>query len=117
MLAVLLIQVFSGMMINDEDAGFMGPLYVHVPGWLADWADDYHADVGQFLIYALVALHVAAITWHVKRHDPPLAQAMWTGDQTVSADVKPSADGLGSRLFALVCWLICVAAVLVLVSR
>jgi cytochrome b len=117
MLAVLLIQVLSGMMINDDDAGFMGPLYVHVPGWLADLAGDYHEDVGQFLIYALVALHVSAIVWHVKRHNPQLVRAMWTGDQDVSNDVTPSSDGLGTRLFALGCWLICVAGVIWLVNR
>ncbi len=111
MLAVLLLQVTSGMMINDEDAGFMGPLYAHVPGWLSDLAGEYHEDVGQFLIYALVALHVAAITWHVKRHNPKLVRAMLSGDQEVAADVQPSADGWGSRLFALACWLICLAAV------
>ena len=102
MLAVLLIQVLSGMMINDEDDGFTGPLYAHVPGWLSDLAGEYHEDVGQFLIYGLVALHLIAIVWHVRRHNPKLVRAMVSGDQDVAADVPASKDSLATRLLALV---------------
>jgi cytochrome b len=116
MLAVLLLQVISGMMINDEDAGFMGPLYAHVPGWISDVAGEYHEDVGQFLIYGLVVLHIAAVAWHVKRHNPKLVRAMWTGDQETSAEIQPSSDDRGSRWLALVCWLLCVAGVIGLVA-
>jgi cytochrome b len=116
MLAVLLVQVLSGMMINDEDAGFIGPLYPHVPGWLSDRAGAYHEGIGQWLIYALVALHVSAVAWHVKRHNPQLVRAMLTGDQEVADDVPPSSDGLGTRLFALACWLLCAAGVIAMVN-
>jgi cytochrome b len=116
MLAALSMQVLSGMMINDEDAGFMGPLYPHVPGWLSDRAGAYHEDIGQWLIYALVTLHVVAIAWHVKRHNPQLVRAMLSGDQEVADDVPPSSDGLGTRWFALACWLLCVAGVIGMVN-
>ena len=106
MLAVLLIQVLSGMMINDEDDGFTGPLYAHVPGWLSDLAGEYHEDVGQFLIYGLVALHLIAIVWHVRRHNPKLVRAMFSGDQDVAEDVPPSKDSSATRLLALVLGLV-----------
>ena len=117
MLAVLLVQVLSGMMINDEDDGFMGPLYAHVPGWLSDLAGEYHEDVGQYLIYALVALHLVAIAWHVRRHNPKLVRAMVSGDQEVATDVPPSHDSAKTRTLALAVWLACVAVVLGLVNN
>jgi cytochrome b len=111
MLAALLLQVFTGMMINDDDEGFTGPLYAHVPGWLADAAGEYHEDIGQGLIFFLLALHVLAIIWHKRRHNPLLIQAMITGDQQVGVDAPPSRDNALTRLFGLALWLACVALV------
>ena len=111
MLAVLGLQVMSGLVINDDDNGFSGPLYAAAPGWLSDLASQYHADVGQLLLLSLVGLHVLAIVWHTHRHNPKIVHAMVTGDQEVAEGVEPSRDGAGMRLLALVLWSVCVALV------
>ncbi len=116
MLTVLGLQVMSGLVINNEDNGFSGPLYAAAPGWLSDLAGEYHGDVGQVLLLSLIALHVLAIGWHAHRHDPKIVHAMVTGDQEVDDAVEPSNDGFGKRLLALVLWSVCVAAVFWLVA-
>ena len=116
MLAVLAVQVMSGLVINDDDHGFSGPLYAAAPGWLSDLAGEYHGDVGQVLLLSLVGLHVLAIVWHAHRHNPKIVHAMLTGDQEVADDVEPSNDSFAKRLLGLVLWSICVAAVFWLVA-
>ncbi|MDI9330688.1 MAG: cytochrome b/b6 domain-containing protein [Alphaproteobacteria bacterium] len=116
MLAVLALQVASGLVINNEDNGFTGPLYAAAPGWLSDLAGQYHKDVGQVLLLILVGLHLLAIHWHAHRHNPKIVHAMLTGDQEVTDDVTPSNDHFAKRLLALVLWSICVAGVFWLVA-
>ncbi|MEY2621322.1 MAG: putative Ni/Fe-hydrogenase 1 B-type cytochrome subunit [Pseudomonadota bacterium] len=116
MLAVLALQVASGLVINNEDNGFTGPLYAAAPGWLSDLAGHYHQDLGQLLLLSLVALHVLAVAWHTWRHNPRIVHAMVNGDQEVAEDVEPSHDGFGKRLLALVLWSVCVAGVFWLVA-
>ena len=116
MLAVLAVQVMSGLVIQDEDHGFYGPLYALAPGWLSDLAGQYHHDVGQVLLWGLIGLHVLAIVWHAHRHNPQIVHAMVHGDQEVNDDVQPSNDGFAKRLLALVLWSACVALVFWLVA-
>jgi cytochrome b len=116
MLAVLAVQVMSGLVINSDDQGFTGPLYAAAPGWLSDLAGEYHGDVGQVLLLSLIALHVLAIAWHAHRHNPKIVHAMVTGDQDVADGVEPSNDRFSKRLLALVLWSVCVALVVGLVA-
>ncbi len=60
MLAVLIAQVGSGLLSDDEIA-FSGPLSRFVSGDTVAQATAYHAHWGQYLLYALVALHLLAL--------------------------------------------------------
>jgi cytochrome b len=76
-LALLLFQVGSGLVGNDEIA-FTGPWAGAVDDELSVKLTGWHRWVAKAL-YAWIALHLAAIALHglVKRH--PLLRAMWTG--------------------------------------
>lgn len=76
-LALLLFQVGSGLVGNDEIA-FTGPWAGAIDEDLSLKLTSWHRWVARVL-YAWIGLHLAAIALHslVKRH--PLLRAMWTG--------------------------------------
>ena len=78
LLAVLAFQVGSGLVINNEDNGFSGPLYASAPGWLSDLAGRYHKDLGQWLLLTLVALQWVLRGLHQQRllHHQPLQRLL-----------------------------------------
>lgn len=115
MLAVLLAQVGSGLVTDDEIA-FTGPLNRYVSsatGLAATW---YHKAVGQWLLVGLIGLHIAAVFYYLLRRKQNLIGPMVVGDKLVSVDVKPSRDDSGSRLAALVVLSICAAVVFLVVE-
>jgi cytochrome b len=57
LLAVLMLQVASGLVADDEIDN-VGPLNKFVSSGLAGKASSWHVELGQWLIIALVALHV-----------------------------------------------------------
>ena len=100
MLLVLIAQVASGLLSDDEIA-FSGPLTRFVSGETISQATNYHAHWGQYLIYGLVALHLLAIIWHsIKGHK--LVPAMVTGDKLLDTPVIAAQDSIGTRLLAVV---------------
>lgn len=99
MLAVLIAQVGSGLLSDDEIA-FSGPLSRFASGDTVAQATAYHAHWGQYLLYALVALHLLAIVFYAWR-GRGLVRAMVTGDKQLSAPVPASRDTAGSRWLAL----------------
>ena len=98
MLMVLIAQVASGLMSDDEIA-FSGPLTRFVSGDTISTATNFHAHWGQYLIYALVGLHVLAIGWYSLRGER-LVPAMVHGDKQLEAPVTPARDSAGSRILA-----------------
>lgn len=77
MLALLLLQAATGLFANDEIAN-VGPFY----GWVSQQTSNgitalHHANFDWLL--ALIALHVAAVAWHVRVRRIPLIRAMITG--------------------------------------
>lgn len=98
MLAVLMAQIASGLMSDDEIA-FSGPLTRFVSGELVSWATSYHAHWGQHLIYALVTLHLLALVGYSLKGDK-LVPAMVTGDKHLADPVTASRDTAGSRTLA-----------------
>jgi cytochrome b len=112
LLGLLAIQVATGLVADDEISN-TGPLIQYVASETSLVLTRFHKDVGQWLIVAMVALHVAAILfyWIKKKHN--LVLPMLTGDKRLddAAAVPTSADGLGARILALVVWLACAAAV------
>lgn len=114
MLAVLLAQVGTGLLSDDEIA-FTGPLNRFVStarGLAATW---YHKRVGQWLIVALVVLHVAAISYYVFVKKDNLVRPMVGGDKTLGHAAKPSRDDSRSRATALLVLALASAAVWALV--
>lgn len=115
MLAVLLAQVATGL-IGDDEIAFTGPLNRFVSsaaGLRATW---YHKQIGQWLLIALVVLHVAAIVWYLHRKRQNLVRPMLVGDKELASPAPSSRDDLRSRMVALVVLLACGALVAWLVS-
>ena len=115
LLAILAVQVATGLFADDEIAT-TGPLIKFVSDATSSLATRWHKNVGQWLIVALVLLHIAAILFYLLRKRQNLMRPMLTGDKLLPAHVPPTIDTLRSRLFALallggcaagVAWLIC----------
>ena len=100
MLAMLIAQVASGLVADDEIA-FTGPLARFASGDVVAQATGYHAHWGQYLLYALVGLHLLAVAYYVHRQRG-LVGAMLTGDKTLDSPVPAARDSAGTRLLAAV---------------
>jgi cytochrome b len=110
MLAVLLVQVATGL-VSDDEISFTGPLNRFVSaaqGLSATW---FHKEVGQWAILALVLTHVAAIAWYLLRKKDNLVKPMLDGDKTVTAPVAASRDDARSRMLATVVFALCAVGV------
>lgn len=110
MLLVLLVQVTTGL-VSDNQESFTGPLNRFVSnatGLAATW---YHEAVGQWLIVALIVLHLGAIGYHAVRKGENLVRPMVVGDKALAGDAAPSADGAGQRLLSLAVLAACAAVV------
>lgn len=106
MLVVLLAQVGTGLVSDNEEA-FTGPLNRHVSTATALAATWYHRAVGQWLVVAVVALHVAAILYYVLKKRENLVRPMLGGDKEAAPGTASSADGAGQRLLALALFACC----------
>lgn len=107
LLAALAAQVGTGL-ISDDEIAFTGPLNALVSSATGLAATSYHRQIGQWLVLALVALHVAAILYYLLRRKTNLVGPMWTGDKTLPAPAPavpplPSArDDAAHRLLGVV---------------
>jgi cytochrome b len=110
MLAFLVAQVATGL-VGDDEIAFTGPLNRFVSsaqGLAATW---YHKRVGQWVLAALVVLHIGAIAWYRLRKREDLVRPMLHGDKVVGAPTQPSRDDAASRALALVLLGLCAGAV------
>lgn len=114
MLLVLLAQVMSGLM-SDDEISVTGPWTTWAPGAWIEWATRYHTEIGKTVLIALVALHVGAVLFHkyVKRDD--LITPMLSGDKLLPEELAHttpvSADTWVTRTKALVVLALCAYAV------
>lgn len=115
MLAWLLLQVGSGLIADDEIA-ITGPLVRFVSGELSLRWTAYHAGYGQWGLYLLVGLHLAAILYYRAVRKTDLITPMFSGDKRLPAAVPPARDSLGTRALAALLLLACAAAVYGVVS-
>lgn len=99
-LSVLLLQVLSGFMTDDEIAN-TGPWVALVPSEWVSLASEYHSDVGKVLLILLIALHVGTVLYYKRIKNDDLLTPMLTGDKVLTEQVRDSRDTLTSRLFAL----------------
>ena len=109
LLAILLAQVGSGL-ISDDEIAFAGPLTRFVSGATVNLATNYHKNIGKWIILALVILHIAAIVFYLLRKQN-LIKPMLHGDKQLAVAVPASRDDATSRMMALAIFGICVAFV------
>ena len=108
MLGLLIAQVGSGL-VSDDEIATAGPLTRFVSNATVSLASNYHANIGKWLLLALVVLHVAAITYYLLRKHH-LVGAMLHGDKDLVVAVPSSRDDAASRIGALVVLTVCAAA-------
>lgn len=101
MLAVLLVQVGTGL-VSDDEIAFFGPLVRFVSYDTAMAATQYHKGWGKLALLGLIVLHVLALLFYhwVKRER--LVAAMVSGDKQLPHPAPSAADGPRERLLALV---------------
>ncbi|TAH41922.1 MAG: cytochrome B [Betaproteobacteria bacterium] len=97
LLLVLLFQVGSGLVSND-DIAFEGPLYVLLSKSTSDWLTGLHRQ-NFWVLIVLVVLHVAAIVYYAVAKQDNLVKPMITGVKAVSDPAAESARGGGPVAF------------------
>ncbi len=100
MLSILLLQVFSGFISDDEIAN-AGPWTAFVPADWVELATEYHSDVGKVILILLIALHVGTVLYYKRFKNDDLITPMITGDKVLPSETHASRDTQTSRLFAL----------------
>ena len=110
LLAILVLQVATGLVADDEIAN-TGPLIKYVTSATSSLATGWHKNYGQWIIVALVSLHVGAIAFYWLRRRQNLVAPMWHGDKRLAADVPGAVDDGRSRTIALVVVLVCALGV------
>ena len=115
MLAWLLLQVGSGLIADDEIAT-TGPLARFVSNEFSLTWTGHHKSLGQWGLYALVGLHVAAILFYRWRKKRDLITPMLLGDKHLAPAVPVARDNWATRLLALGLLAACGVAVAALVK-
>ena len=108
MLAVLLAQVGTGL-LSDDAISFAGPLSTRVSADTVSAATRWHAGAGQYLLLALLGLHVLAIAYYALLRHRLLVRAMLSGNRELPEPLPCAADGRRERLLALAIALACAA--------
>ena len=100
MLLVFLFQACSGLFTNDEDFAFDGPLYKWVGKDLSDKITSLHR-LNEWVIYALVGVHIAAIAFYALFHKENLVRPMLTGYRKVEGALSDlqRRDSAGDAVF------------------
>ena len=96
LLAVLLAQVCSGL-LSDDEISFAGPLTRFVSGEWVGLATWFHSDIGQYLLMGLVALHLLAIGFYALVRRRNLVRPMLGGDKLLDRPAANSRDDKASR--------------------
>ena len=99
LLAILLAQVASGLVSDDEIAS-AGPLVRFVSTASTQLATNYHKNIGKWIILALVILHIVAIVIYLKRKQN-LIKPMLHGDKQLAIAAPSSRDDAVTRTAAL----------------
>jgi cytochrome b len=108
LLALLAVQVATGTVADDE-VSTTGPLNRFVSNANALSATAWHKGWGQWLLVALVVLHVGAIVYY-RRKGTNLLAPMLSGDKALPPGVPAATDSPATRLLALVLLALCAAA-------
>lgn len=115
LLFFLVAQVATGLFADDEIAT-TGPLNRFVSDAMALRLTSYHKNIGQWVLIALVLLHVSAIATYWLRQRRNLVGPMLVGDKLLPEGVPQSDDTQSTRALAVVLLTACIAIVAWLVS-
>lgn len=114
MLLVLLAQVLSGF-LSDDEISVSGPWTAWAPSAWIEWATAYHTEIGKSALIGLVLLHVAAVLVHKYIKGDDLIRPMVSGDKNLPADMAArtpvSRDTWRTRTTALCVLAVCAYAV------
>lgn len=110
-LAALFTLAISGLFAND-DVLIEAPLYPLVSKDTSDWLTWLHTR-SQYLIFLLVALHIAAILYYRVWKKKDLVRPMITGREVISGDSENMCDedGVKTTLLATVYLTVCTALI------
>ena len=99
LLFVLTVQASTGLFVDDEVA-FQGPFAKYVSNATVSFLSEIH-ESNQVLIYALIAIHIAAIFFYKKFKGEDLIKPMISGDKEIDpseeASYLPSDLGRASK--------------------
>jgi cytochrome b len=115
LLGFLALQVATGLVADDEIAT-VGPLNRFVSNASAGQATHWHKDYGQWILQALVALHIAAILYYLLGKKNNLVRPMIVGDKALPVGTPAATDSRATRLLALGVAVLCVGGVSWVVS-
>ncbi len=106
LLGVLLVQLGTGLVADDEIAN-QGPLNRYASSDTVVTATSWHKSWGQWLVLALVALHITAIAYYLLKKNTNLVRPMLQGDKPLPPGTPASADGMPQRALALLLVALC----------
>ena len=110
LLGFLALQVATGLVADDEIAT-VGPLNRFVSNASASQATHWHKDYGQWILLALVALHIVAVLYYLLGKKQNLVRPMIIGDKALPAGTPAATDTGATRLLALVVAGLCAGCV------
>ena len=110
MLAALALQVGTGL-FSDDEIFASGPLTRFVSNDTVSQASAYHAEIGQYLVLLLIALHLLAIAFYTWVKKKSLVRPMIAGDKVLPTTAPAARDDTATRLTALAVLALCAAAV------
>ena len=92
LLAMVSVQVVTGLFASDEDGLFSGPLTYLVSLSMSDWMTELHEELFNYLL-ALIVLHVVAILLYRVALGRNLLGPMITGKAELAPGVEPMRPG------------------------
>lgn len=106
LLFFLSLQVATGLVADDEIVT-VGPLNRFVGGAVASAATFWHKNFGEWILIALVALHVLAVLYYTLVRRNNLVGPMIHGDKLLGAGTPHSLDNTATRALALLLAALC----------
>lgn len=116
LLAVLMVQVGTGLVSFDDIEQVGGPLNRFVAEATATRALGWHKSAGELLVLCLVGLHLAAVLFYLLAKGRNLIAPMWHGDKPLADASLAASDSVRLRFAAAVIALACAALVAWVVS-
>jgi cytochrome b len=115
LLALLAAQVATGLFADDEISN-TGPLIRFVTGETSLALTRWHKGYGQWLIIAMVVLHIAAILYYLLAKRRDLVRPMLHGDKQLTVAAPAARDNAATRLLAALLVGLCAGGVAWVVS-